>query len=314
MVVDADVWSRSLERLYGLRRDKQGTHERPHKPVLLLSIIELLDRALITRNAVPLSHELVSTFKRLFGVVRKANDRPTIQNPFVYLRGDGFWDLVPRRGQAVIPGVADSLKGLGVEDLRRRISHGTFSDDYWVLLSDPVARWQLKEAIIARYFPESATRLAEASVQSGRQAPPGSSELAALPGRDAAFRATILDIYDYTCAACGLRLLVEHKTPLVQAAHLIPFKVDRNDHPTNGVALCPNHHWAMDKHLIAPCPHDRYPAGVWRVDERRLVDRIEGHRELINLRGKRVIAPREAKYIPAPESLEWREKRLAAPT
>jgi hypothetical protein len=33
-------WDNWLDRLYNLRRDKSGSHERPHKPVLLLSIID----------------------------------------------------------------------------------------------------------------------------------------------------------------------------------------------------------------------------------------------------------------------------------
>ena len=38
------------------------------------------------------------------------------------------------------------------------------------------------------------------------------------------------------------------------AAHLIPFSASRNDHPTNGLALCKNHHGTMERNLIAPCP------------------------------------------------------------
>lgn len=34
-------WSNWLDRLYDLRRDKSGSYERPHKPVLLLCIIAL---------------------------------------------------------------------------------------------------------------------------------------------------------------------------------------------------------------------------------------------------------------------------------
>ena len=45
--------------MYDLRRDKRGSHERPHKPVLLLSIIDLLDRGAFSRNEIPLSEELV---------------------------------------------------------------------------------------------------------------------------------------------------------------------------------------------------------------------------------------------------------------
>lgn len=99
------------------------------------------------------------------------------------------------------------------------------------------------------------------------------------PGRDAAFRRVVLEVYDYTCAACGERLLLGQDM-LVEAAHIIPFSVGRNDKPTNGLALCPNHHWAMDRYLIAPCPDTTRREGVWRVS-RRLDNRIHGQRELI---------------------------------
>lgn len=97
---------------------------------------------------------------------------------------------------------------------------------------------------------------------------------------------------------------------LVEAAHIIPFSIGRNDKPTNGLALCPNHHWAMDRHLIAPCPDVKERQGVWRVS-RRLDDRLEGHRELFEFKDRPVIAPREKKFYPAPEALRWREEKLA---
>jgi predicted restriction endonuclease len=78
------------------------------------------------------------------------------------------------------------------------------------------------------------------------------------------------EVYDYRCAACGIRVLLDHVESLVEAAHLIPFSESRNDKPTNGMALCPNHHWAMDRHLIAPCPDSKRRAGIWRVNEERL--------------------------------------------
>jgi hypothetical protein len=62
------TWQEWLERLFNLRRDKRGSHERPHKPVLLLAILELLDRNLITRNEIPLTPDLVNAFKRYFAV------------------------------------------------------------------------------------------------------------------------------------------------------------------------------------------------------------------------------------------------------
>jgi hypothetical protein len=102
MAVCNPGWEKWLDRLYNLRRDKSGSHERPHKPALLLSIIDLLDHGVITRNEVPLNDELVATFKRYFAIVRKHNDQPTIQNPFFHLCGDKFWRLVPATGEREI--------------------------------------------------------------------------------------------------------------------------------------------------------------------------------------------------------------------
>src|SRR5689334_6072185 len=53
------TWQQWLERLYNLRRDKRGSHERPHKPVLLLSILDLLERGQVKQNEITLSPDLV---------------------------------------------------------------------------------------------------------------------------------------------------------------------------------------------------------------------------------------------------------------
>ncbi|HEY5915577.1 MAG TPA: hypothetical protein VJA21_33755 [Verrucomicrobiae bacterium] len=82
-----------LERLYNLRRDESGSHERPHKPALLLAILDLLDKGRVARNEIPLNEDLAKTFRRYFDVVRQRDDKPSIENPFGVLSGDGFWTL-----------------------------------------------------------------------------------------------------------------------------------------------------------------------------------------------------------------------------
>jgi putative restriction endonuclease len=79
------------------------------------------------------------------------------------------------------------------------------------------------------------------------------------------------------------------------------------DHPTNGIALSKNHHWAFDRHLIAPRFTDTGLA--WTVSP-LLDDRIEGHRELLDLEGRSVLLPKERKFHPAPEAVAWRAERL----
>ena len=309
--MNAQGWQTWLERLYNLRRDKRGSHERPHKPVLLLSVIDLLNRDLIARNEITLSDDLVRVFRRYFEVVRQEDDQPSIQNPFYFLSGDGFWQLVPLPGQSPMYLRGSVSRAPSVAELRQRVAYARLDEELWILLHDPLSRHQLREALVARYFPETREQLAALAATSRnisaaeilREEPP--------PQRDPAFRRVILDVYDYRCAACGVRVLLEQSLSLVEAAHLIPFEVSRNDKPTNGMALCPNHHWAMDRFLIAPCPDARRQTGVWQVDGERLDDRIEGQRDLVALAGRPVIPPSEEKFYPATESLQWREQHLA---
>ena len=206
-------------------------------------------------------------------------------------------------------GSASGAPSMG--QLRQQRVTGRFDEGLWALLNDPVARHQLREVLISRYFPERRDQLAALVVQNRTAKLPDKLQEELPPGRDGAFRRIILEIYDYTCAACGLRLKLTSDLSLVEAAHLIPFSVGYNDKPNNGLALCPNHHWAMDRYLIAPCPDSKHPEGVWKVST-RLEDRRTGERELRELAGRPVLRPDEEKFFPAIESLRWREEHLAA--
>jgi putative restriction endonuclease len=305
------IWKTWLERLYDLRRDKRGAYERPHKPVLLLAIIDEIDRGTVTDNQVRINDDLIASFKRQFEIVRKPGDQPTIQNPFFHLAGDKFWHLEPKESQDAIYRVGEAGGSPSLGELRRRVAFGFFDSGLWNLLKNPESRSELRDALIDRYFPEKRTDLLAHAAQELPAKVADELHEEFQHGRDTAFRRTILEIYDYRCAACGIRVLLESQLSLVEAAHLIPFNLSRNDRPDNGVALCPNHHWAMDRFLIAPCPDNRHSAGIWRVHP-RLDDRIEGQKDLLALSDRPVIPPSEEKFLPAADSLKWRAERLVA--
>jgi putative restriction endonuclease len=300
-----NTWQQWLERLYNLRRDKRGSHERPHKPVLLLAILDLFDRGILSHNQVPFSPELIKTFERYFEVVAQEDDQPSIENPFYHLSGDGFWQILTKSNNRPLYEVGNASRPPVTRLLRE--SYGRFDHDLWSgIVTAAKSRRQLREALISRYFPDHRDQL---EALAGRQNVPPPALAEDPPGRDVAFRHTILDIYDYRCAACGIRVRLRDNLSLVEAAHIIPFGVSRNDKPDNGLALCPNHHWAMDRFLIAPCPDPAHRAGIWRVGS-ALDPRIEGQKDLVALTNQPVIPPGEEKFYPALESLRWREQHL----
>jgi putative restriction endonuclease len=273
----------------------------------LLAILDLLDRGLLTKNEIRLTPELVNTFNRYFEAVRRRNDQPTIQNPFYHLCGDGFWHLVPRSGERPLYEAGSVSRPPTIKALRE--THARFDEDLWSgLLTDAHSRQHLREALISRYFPEHRRQVAALVPAPTTSPEPPALQEEFRAQRDTAFRKTVLQIYDFTCSACGMRVKLDDLS-LVEAAHIIPFEESEDDRPNNGLALCPNHHRAMDRFLIAPCPHEEYEAGVWRIAQ-RLETRIAGHRELAALAGQPVIAPSDKEFYPAIRSLRWREQHL----
>ena len=84
----------AVEVLYRLNTGVIGTgaarHERPHKPILLLAVFDALAEGKARPDRVPWSTWLRERFRVYFDAVRSHNDDCSPENPFFYLRGDGF--------------------------------------------------------------------------------------------------------------------------------------------------------------------------------------------------------------------------------
>ncbi len=293
----------AIERLYDLRVGVVGTghdrHERPHKPLLLLAVFDLLDEGLATPDQIPWGQALRDRFTRRLALVRKRDDDNTPETPFRHLASDGFW--LPLEADGCTPLRRNPL----VADFYQ--VHARFTDSFDLLVGFPENRRRFREALVARYFPLCAAGLLDAPPASPRPVGRAAEEEAGF-GRSPAFRRKILEIYDHQCAACGLRIkLPVRGVSFVDAAHIIPFAESYNDHPSNGLALCKNHHWAMDRQLIAPGPDLR-----WHVSPSLIPHRSTGEANLAQLADHPLLPPHEAAFAPDPRGLEWRVGRLIA--
>lgn len=294
--------ARALEKIYRLNVGVTGSgatrHERPHKPVLLLAVLDAIDAGEAAPERVPWCRPLVARFGQRFEVVRKADDDCTPRFPFFHLRSDGIWEAFRTES-----GISRSLEDKpNAADADTGSVWARFTQEWLGLIRDASTRAVLRDALIARYFPLQRADLqagwpSEASIQN-------KEELGVK--RSASFRRLVVDNYDHQCCACGLRIcLPEPEVTFVDAAHLVPFAESRNDHPTNGVALCKHHHWAMDQRILAPGPD-----GLWHVSKRIIPRRSRGEEELFSLNGQPLLAPTEPAYAPSVDALRWRYKQL----
>jgi len=306
---------RYADRFQNLHTGKVGDHIRPHKPVMLLTLLTLAESGRLPENRILFGPELIEVFRRYFDIVRKGGDDCTPINPFFYLRSDGFLHHKRHPGQEAIYGSMKDPGGVGI--MSQVIAYAHLDEELFALFAQSASRLILRDSLISRYFPEhrdslSALYETERKVGLYRDLLEEQTEGKAIREegsayseevRDTAFRRTVTSAYDYRCAACGIRVVVMDAT-MVDAAHLIPFRISKDDDPRNGIALCKNHHWAMDRYLIAPGPD-----GVWHVS-RSFDRRIRDHQPVLDLDGQSILLPRELRFQPKEESLAWRMGRL----
>ena len=285
----------------------------PHKAVMLLSVIDLVASGDASDNKFRLSPELMEHFRRYFDAVKSESDSCTPINPFFYMRSEPFWHHRAAPGKEAICEALSSPGGR--KKLGEIIDHAFLDDGLFALLLDGAKRAEIREAVIARYFPaqyntlmEIAREEDEAGLYATAMKDLASGKVGEIPDvaysvRDLAFARVVKRAYHYQCAACGLRILYDGVS-LVDAAHIIPFSESHDDDPRNGMALCKNHHWAMDQELIFPCSDN-----LWHV-RKDIDERIDSQRSLIDLDGKTILPPEQKQYAPKMQALEWREQRL----
>lgn len=269
-----------------------------HKPLMLLTVIDLAERGVLVENEVRYDDALEGFREYAEAIRPKSHLHPYY--PFYHLKTSRFWRLDVPEGSPTHRRMLGQSAALTPE-LHR------------LLCSDAMARFELRKALIERWFPDEGTavwRVIERKQSpneyesSLRQAgtplePEGVSDSA----RSSSFRRLVLEAYDYRCAATGWRILLPGTKAMVEAAHLIPWAESHDDRPSNGIALTPTYHRALDWHLIAPGPDMK-----WHVSK-ALDKRIPDNREFLELAGQDVIFYGD-RHPPSRDALAWRVGHL----
>lgn len=316
MASEAERW---IDRFQRLRVDRARGFAAPHKPLLLLSILDLIDDRTIVGPQVELTPELIETFQTYWQAVVTDPPKGAMYLPFFHLKSDRFWTLVPREGHEAE--VKYMNKARSYAQLRSAVSHAELENDLWGALQKPDERQKLRQVLIAAYFdPKERQELVRTEAElravseyrqrllarhpkpfrlTNEETPPERQVI-----RDAAFRSAIQRLYDHTCAFCGFRVITPTGATALEAAHVVPFAVSRNDDPRNGLGLCRIHHWAFDEGLLG-CEASEDPKIVCSsvLDARRPTED-----RLCELAGKPLLLPREKQHRPAVAALRWHLK------
>ena len=283
-----------LQKLSHLNIDR-AKGAAPHKPLLLLCLLEIAAEGALIEEIMPVTGELAFRFANYWSVVvHRRPNRPEIKLPLFHMKSAGFW--LPLDAEQNV---------MKYRDLPAFIQ---FDTDFLVALNVPAFREQARAILICTYFEPQEQAALWALI--GVTQPPADS-FAPLPtyqeaverGREGRFRISVVTAYNYTCALTGYRLVTLTSGTIVDACHIHQFAKSRNNDSTNGISLCKNAHWLFDNGLWTL--RDDYTI---LTADRHFSEAGEGALLLGGLKGKRIILPANITHWPAQQHLEWHRK------
>ena len=300
MIKDQQYW---LRKLATLRIDRARGNPAPHKPLLLLVLMEMAEKGEIRSREVPLSPDLAFRFSVFWSVVAKRrNQPPEVTLPFHHLGSSGMWEPLMADGKPspdkklttmirLDPSFYDCLADQRFRDRARRVLIET---EPYFRPEERVALYSMLNIKPTAFEVHDNEESYRASVQTGR---------------DARFRIEVVVLaYKHTCGLTGYRMTTLEMESIVDAAHIQEFRDSRNNDPRNGMALSKNAHWQFDR-------------GLWSLngDYRVIVNRekfieegVPGQR-LADFEGRRIFLPSDPKYWPEHNYIEWHRKRHGFP-
>ena len=224
---------------------------RPHKMCMLLAVLDLAQAGGLVENRIFFLPPLIERYLRFFDAVKGPNTQAHAYYPFFHLRGNlqngepSFWQLQPLPGREAAVEALDGVRSS--RQLTDNIAYAKIDEELFEIIQSPDAIDTLGEAMTRHWFNQGLGELHavmaisceisryEKRLRLGITTPSNELVLPDKKVRDPAFRRVVTQLYDYRCAATGIRLILVTGQALVEAAHILPFSESGDDDPRNGL-------------------------------------------------------------------------------
>lgn len=143
-----------VECFSSLNTMKKCGKSAPHKALLLLSVIDLVERGFIVDNCIYLSDELICQFNKnkLAYLGDSILFQPKIEYPYYHMKSEPFWRIVYNPKVQV-----EKITNYSLANLRQKIAYASIDEELFVLLQNPNIRARLRVVLIANYLDNQPT-------------------------------------------------------------------------------------------------------------------------------------------------------------
>lgn len=143
-----------LDYFSSLHTNTQKGVKAPHKAIMLLSVIDLVEYGVITSNQIEFSERLEQQFQHNWSRYVGQSDvfQPRVGTPFWHLNNEPFWRLVPYEGgdEAITIHLQGNPYALGTT--RKLIRYAEIEKELFELLQDEINRAKLRTTLIKNYL------------------------------------------------------------------------------------------------------------------------------------------------------------------
>ena len=307
----------NLRRATGPKWTSATKNRAPHKPILLLALLDLVARGVITSSFIDVTGDLVELNELFCGYWRRVvpiGQTSSIAFPFFHLKNEPFWELVPVSGKET---KLEHMNSVGSVSQLRTLALGALLDeDLFLLLQQPDGRAALRQVLVESCFSEEGQVALRDQSLINAEAYAYNLELVRMAHqsmvrevldtemykpavRDQGFRRAVVTTYDHRCALCGVRIVTAEGHTVVDAAHIVPWSLKRNDDIRNGMALCKLCHWAFDEGMMG------VSEGYKVITSRQIAADPNVPGFLLTLSGRWIIPPADSALWPGQEYLKW---------
>lgn len=303
-----------LQQVTSLRRANTEFGPAPHKPIMLLAILESFDEREIDNNWIGINEALLIRFYDLWNLLVKTKNAPNFSLTFFHLGNErrGLWNLISIPGKSNITTHKFYYKSIKV--LKETFLGAQLSDEFYIAIKSKENRDTLKHALLNTYFPKSSARQRDTALRYSKKIEKQilfdakenyagnkiwhkheetiESKEEEIIVRNYIFRKAVLETYNNQCAISGLKIESSDEELLVDACHIVPFIHTSDDSIRNGIALSPTLHRAFDNGLIAI--DDNYKILV--------PHKLKDYNPAVGIRqyaDKKILLPREEKFYPS---------------
>lgn len=294
----------------------------PHKPILLLSVIDAIEKGYLKSERIFITAELIALFRSNWKIWVKTPHTMNLTLPFYHLSNEPFWKLIVKPGMNIALTNKNSIRSF--QALVQSVAYAEIEKDLFFYLNQETEREILRKTIIDKYFSniepsgisstyyldiiaeqilkDSAIQYKKKIKQLQKTEDDENFE-EEIYMRNNVFKKKIPQIYDYTCSITGLKIRSTYGHSLIDACHIMPFSVGHDDTIGNGLALCPNFHRAFDSGLITiDCNY--------KVIVSEKFTENNSNYSIKQFNNKKLILPQNNLFYPRKELLLWHNNNI----